>query len=516
MRIFLPLLLILCFALPASAQIENQTLEFQLINLVNRYRRSQNIATLQLDSAAQQVARQHSQDMEKNQFFDLDSPQRGSLDYQLGYARVSGRAQHRFIAIGYTPQDIFDQLKSNPALISKEATHIAIGLKTGNHPKSGKALWATVILLEYLAEIKSLPRTLPRAQTLKVNTQLRPGFKTPRMPVTFPDGHVTTFKPQSHQGNQYTFAIPFTRTGEYTVELLVNQARQGPRVATILPLFVGQPYPLKGELKSNQVNRFEDTGQAVEFLLQRVNKVRQEHGLSALASDKRLNFVAFKHSEDMSKRNYFAHVNPDRDDPNQRFRKQGGYGQVGENIAFDVSISNAFNQLMKSPGHRANILQRDFTHIGMGVYFNGQQFYITQMFQTKQPPQNIAKVRQDIIEQINRWRAQDNTPGLIDENLFAQQALIHSRLMARQDLLQYSVEGLDFSQRYQKNGGYYQKMSTLILSANNLEDCIRKLQKQLEILTLSDWNKIGLGIHQQHSIEQGENTLWVTLGLASN
>lgn len=515
MQILLPLFLILCFALPASAQIENQTLEFQLINLVNRYRRSQKVAPLQLDTAGQQVARQHSQDMEQNQYFDLESPQRGSLDYQLGYARVSGRAQHRFIAIGYTPQDIFEQLKTNPALLSKESTHIAVGLSSGTHPKYGKALWATVLLLEYLAEIKNLPRTLPRAQTIRINTQLMPGFQTPRLPVTFPDGHVITFKPRSQRGRQYVFEVPFTATGEYAVELLVSQTRQGPRVATILPIFVGQPYPLKGELKTIQNNRFEDTRKASEYLIQRVNQVRQQHGLQVLTADKRLSFVAFKHSEDMSRRKYFAHINPDAEDPNQRFHKQGGYGQVGENIAFDISVSNAFNQLMKSPGHRANILQRDYTHLGIGVFFDGQHFYITQMFQAKQPAQNVAKVRQDIIEQINRWRSQSNQSYLVDEPLFSQQALIHSKLMAKQDLLQYDVEGLDFSERYLRSGGHYQKMSSLILSASNLEDSLRKLQKQAEILNLAEWNKMGLGVHQQHSLEQGENTLWITLGLAS-
>jgi uncharacterized protein YkwD len=45
--------------------------------------------------------------------------------------------------------------------------------------------------------------------------------------------------------------------------------------------------------------------------------------------------------------------------------------QAGENIAGNQNVQNAENALMNSPGHRKNILNTDFTHIGIGIRNGG-------------------------------------------------------------------------------------------------------------------------------------------------
>ncbi|MEZ0370625.1 MAG: CAP domain-containing protein [Candidatus Sericytochromatia bacterium] len=378
-------LLVLGPALPTRAQPGTQTAEYQLINLINRYRRTMHMPTLQFDVPASEVARQHSQEMLKDNFFSLESPQHGSLEYQLTYARISGHPQHTFIALDYGVPNIFSQLQQNPALLSPEVTHAAVGIASGQHPKYGSAMWATVILLQYMAQLEFVPRTAQPGQVLRLQATLAPGYINPRLPVTVPYGQVLTFYPTRYQGARVWFEVPLRQgKGRYTLELLLDKPGQGPRVATILPLYVGVGYPLKEPAQNNETApNFANTDEAAQYLLQRVNQARQKYGLRSLESDPLLTYVAWHHSADMARRKFFAHVNPDGEDPNARFRRQGGHGMVGENIAYDSSIEAAHNRLMNSPGHRANILQDDYTHIGVGVYFDGGHYYVTQLFQRR-------------------------------------------------------------------------------------------------------------------------------------
>ena len=379
------LLLLLGLAIPAQAETSTVTAEYQLINLLNRHRRSMGQPTLQLDSPASVVARSHSQEMLKTNFFALESPQRGSLEYQLAYARVSGRSLHTFIALDYEIPNIFQQLKRNPALLSDEVTHVAVGIVSGQHPKYGRALWATVILIQVMAELENVPRTAQPGEILKLQASLAPGYHNPRLPVTVPYGRVLTFYPVRRQGDKVWFEVPLRQgKGRYTLELLLDRPGQGPRVATILPLYVGVGYPLKDPDSTGSPSpAFANTDEAAQHLFQRVNQARVKHGLRALEPDPLLTYVAWNHSADMARRRFFAHINPDGEDPNGRYHRAGGRGFVGENIASDQSVESAHLRLMSSPGHRANILHESFTHLGIGVYFDANSYYITQLFLQK-------------------------------------------------------------------------------------------------------------------------------------
>src|SRR5690606_11948931 len=139
--------------------------------------------------------------------------------------------------------------------------------------------------------------------------------------------------------------------GRYTLELLVDHAGAGPRVASILPVYVGAAYPLNEPTSEPSTQNFANTDQAARYLLQRLNAERQKHQLKSLKSDELLNYVAYLHSEDMAKRQFFAHINPEGLDPNARYQAQGGKGQIGENIAYDTTVPSAHQRLMNSPGH---------------------------------------------------------------------------------------------------------------------------------------------------------------------
>jgi uncharacterized protein YkwD len=107
-------------------------------------------------------------------------------------------------------------------------------------------------------------------------------------------------------------------------------------------------------------------------MIELVNKDRAEHGLVPLKRDDELTKVARKHSKDMFVRDYFSHVTPDGKDPFDRMHADDiHFITAGENIALAQTISIAQYGFMHSAGHRANILNPAFSHIGIGILDGG-------------------------------------------------------------------------------------------------------------------------------------------------
>ncbi|MGM7635277.1 CAP domain-containing protein [Bacillus sp. Hm123] len=110
------------------------------------------------------------------------------------------------------------------------------------------------------------------------------------------------------------------------------------------------------------------------------NKERTKVGLPALQIDSQLSKVARKKSEDMLANNYFSHTSPTYGSPFDMMKQFGiTYRSAGENIAKGQRTpEEVVKAWMNSPGHKANILSKDFTHIGVGYVENGsiwtQQF----------------------------------------------------------------------------------------------------------------------------------------------
>lgn len=114
-----------------------------------------------------------------------------------------------------------------------------------------------------------------------------------------------------------------------------------------------------------------------------VNEIRQENGLKPLTQDWQLSRVARYKSRDMSDLGYFSHTSPTYGSPFDMMRAFGiSYKTAGENIARGYQTPEAVvNAWMSSPGHRANILNSTYTHIGVGYVSSGS--YWTQMFISK-------------------------------------------------------------------------------------------------------------------------------------
>lgn len=125
---------------------------------------------------------------------------------------------------------------------------------------------------------------------------------------------------------------------------------------------------------SSSVTSFE------QEVIRLVNEIREENGLRSLTYDWELARVARYKSQDMRDNRYFSHTSPVYGSPFQMMKSFGiSYRSAGENIAKGYATPEAVVEgWMNSPGHRANILNSSFTHIGVGYVADGR--YWTQMF----------------------------------------------------------------------------------------------------------------------------------------
>lgn len=99
-----------------------------------------------------------------------------------------------------------------------------------------------------------------------------------------------------------------------------------------------------------------------------INQARKKAGAGPLEIDSALQDVAILHAKDMFKQGYFSHYTPDGYSPFDRLaNKNISYTVAAENLAYAPDVILATNGLLKSPGHRANILNPQFKRIGIGI-----------------------------------------------------------------------------------------------------------------------------------------------------
>jgi uncharacterized protein YkwD len=126
-----------------------------------------------------------------------------------------------------------------------------------------------------------------------------------------------------------------------------------------------------------------------EQVINLTNQQRLSHGCNPVTMDARLQTAAEGHSQDMALNDFFSHTGSDGSNAGDRIEAQGyNWSRWGENIAAGYpSPESVVTAWMESSGHRANILNCNFVHIGVGYYYLqndtgniNYQHYWTQVF----------------------------------------------------------------------------------------------------------------------------------------
>lgn len=177
----------------------------------------------------------------------------------------------------------------------------------------------------------------------------------------------------------------------------------------------GKPPPLTDlELKAAPDVNISLVEQTVILLS---NEIRKSQGISAFTGNEELGRIARAHSLDMGLRGFFAHNNPDGDDPTARARKAGfsglirspdgkprpglseNIGRVGRYASFQEinrdgkmirrrirwhTEATMARQIvlgfMASVPHRANLLDPSKAYLGVGVHVHREHVFATQNF----------------------------------------------------------------------------------------------------------------------------------------
>lgn len=143
-----------------------------------------------------------------------------------------------------------------------------------------------------------------------------------------------------------------------------------------------QNKPGQNQPDQNQPSQDETgTGNYVQQVIDLVNEERAKAGLSPLTEAQNVAEAAGVRAEEISRS--FSHTRPDGSSYNTALTQSGvTYRGSGENIAYGQKTpEEVMNSWMNSQGHRANILNADYTTIGVGYYQNSNGTgYWTQLF----------------------------------------------------------------------------------------------------------------------------------------
>ncbi|WP_394832401.1 CAP domain-containing protein [Pendulispora rubella] len=215
-------------------------------------------------------------------------------------------------------------------------------------------------------ELDPVPKHLAREEPLHLRGAVGDRFTRSTVAITRPDGTVRTFESRTR-----SFAMDYvvTDVGLYKVEVF-GQGTSGPVVVANFPVYVDvrEPEPPPPASSAEQEPAMVLTPALADLrMLTLLTEARAEAHLPALIEDEELSALARAHSEDMADHGFFGHVSPTTGTTEERFRRANLLLPLyGENVALGDSPEMAHHALMDSPGHRANMLESRFTHVGIG------------------------------------------------------------------------------------------------------------------------------------------------------
>ena len=131
-------------------------------------------------------------------------------------------------------------------------------------------------------------------------------------------------------------------------------------------------------------------------LIELTNGNRTNEQVPALRRNAALDRAAQAKADDMARNGYFAHTSPVGIDPwYWILRENYVFARAGENLAVNFyGSSEVVDAWMKSPAHRTNILNEEFSEIGIGIaqglYKEQNATFVVQMFATPRVTSSVV------------------------------------------------------------------------------------------------------------------------------
>lgn len=312
-----------------------------------------------------------------------------------------------------------DMLTGVPHGSSYNRYGIAISKQRGD-------LLAVAVLSSASAEIEPVIRHAKQGGSIELRGKLRDRYRDASVEVTRPDGTVAHVGDAS--GGEFDFAVPFPAKGVHRVEILAR-GPYGSEVLANFPVFAGvaEPTAVTEALLADAPAPPRDARAVEDRLLVLLNEARTAAGVPVLAAHPGLGEVAELHSRDMVESGFFGHDSPTYGDPATRVHRKGlAFVVIAENVGRGSTAEEVNAMLLDSPGHRANALDPNLTHVGIGVVLDSRQGNVeivaTEDFGGVARTIDVAAAPAGVLRAINAERVRAGAPELVVDPLLVRAA----------------------------------------------------------------------------------------------
>lgn len=367
-----------------------------------------------------------------------------------------------------------------------------------------------ITLATRYVEIEELPRRVEAGTRLR--GRLIGGFSGPELAVAPPLGDVV--RVSAGEGTEIDAEIPMSAPGAYKVEILAHGSR-GDTVIANFPLYVGTDPPGEIVLQTSGGENDDSSAESVAgTLFRQINRTRAQNGLPPLAEHDGLANVARAHSQDMVDNNFVGHTSPTTGSAPERVRGAGyRSGLILENIGRGYSSAEIHRGLLASPGHAANIMNRDVTHVGVGVVSetegSRQAFVATEVFIRMNREVNTQAAAEQLLRAINEGRrARGADPLEADPNLTeaaqsGADAYFENPTQSQQDTVD------DASAQLRRFAVMFRRVGGLMSVVGDIDEASR-----LEPTFDPEVRYVGIGVRQGDRPDAPPNSIAVVIMLA--
>lgn len=282
---------------------------------------------------------------------------------------------------------------------------------------------ASLVLGAQEMQFETIPRDYEVGQQVTMRGRVGDRYQTANVYLTKPDGTVDQLPVA---GTTIDASFPLTTLGQYRIEVM-GDGPTGPVIVANLPLYVGVAEPTIRE----NVGTVVDPDVAEMRMLELLNEARKTAGAGPLAADSALRQVAAGHTEDMVDHGFFGHVSPSHGTPQDRVTRSGLLvSLLGENIAAASTPEDAHTGLMESPGHRANMLNPLFTHVGIAAGKNAAGLVITLNFGRRPRAEDLPSLAQ-VVASFSAMRSEGGLTTPAADSVYTAGAQAGADAMAR-------------------------------------------------------------------------------------
>ncbi len=308
-------------------------------------------------------------------------------------------------------------------------------------------------------------------------------------------------------GNSFSGKFKPTLLGTHIVE--INQSDG-------ITLFVGASVPkgtlpllpdffdIDTEFRDNPDKIIPDN-KISETLLRLVNRERRIRQLSLLKEDPSLTNLAQFRADDMCERKYFSHIDPDGKGAKDYRVLYNVQTYVAENIVKDMSVERSHERLMRSPAHRASIIDPGHSRVGFGYCRPDDEpdiLVITEIFGGDTfSSDSVPQWREQILQDINSVRGEDAiVPNATIESVAQQWAA----RMAKKNFWSFQ-DGDDSLESSLRDAGIKNYARGIVLKLGSISDLEGEFVKksislggevQDNFLLDTSFKKMGIGIAQ--------------------